>query len=387
MIKLQVLFFTFFLMSYCLGEMNKKLPEKLIVGYANWGQCDQTIVKAVAEGVNVLIWFSINLVKDPITGGPSIQGGPDMSCVAEIVKEIKERHLDCIHLISIGGWNSPHPDTTNTAEDIFANLNYWNRQVISQPDNDFFGFEGFDWDIEGNDNPASPFNTFTIDCLDIMGKISQLAKQHGYIFSMAPAESYLDPSTSMFDLNLTHNYPEWELLQPEFTYHGHNIYAFLLAKYGKTIISYQDQSYVIDTFDFITIQLYEGFSHASYILNILNYPFCDFLHKFVNSFYNGWLINFDAVPDVGVKTQMISVDKTKLVVGLANGWAGTEKFLLVYPDLIEKSHIFLEKKGEEPRGYAFWNIKDEGLASESDPNRPIWMAKGLNSFLHIHHSF
>ena len=76
-----------------------------------------------------------------------------------------------------------------------------------------------------------------------MGKFSQLLKNAGYIVSMAPAESYLDPTTDEFSLSLLHNYPEWEKDVPEFNYHGRNAYAYLLAKYS------------IDTFDFISIQL------------------------------------------------------------------------------------------------------------------------------------
>ena len=45
-------------------EFTRSLPSKLIVGYANWNQCDESIVDAVASGVNVVIWFSINLLTD-----------------------------------------------------------------------------------------------------------------------------------------------------------------------------------------------------------------------------------------------------------------------------------------------------------------------------------
>ena len=72
---------------------------------------------------------------------------------------------------------------------------------------------------------------------------------------MAPAESYLDPMTSEFSLNLNHKYPEWQNIQPNFPYHGKNIYAYLLAKYNET---YFDKKSKVPTFDFITIQLYEG---------------------------------------------------------------------------------------------------------------------------------
>ena len=63
----------------------------------------------------------------------------------------------------------------------------------------YVGFDGFDWDIEGNDDMNSKYNVFTTECLDLMGEMSQLAKKDGYIVAMAPAESYLDPTTTLFD--------------------------------------------------------------------------------------------------------------------------------------------------------------------------------------------
>lgn len=54
-------------------------------------------------------------------------------------------------------------------------------------------------DIEGNDDLSSPNNRFTEACLCLMGEMSQLGKADGYVVSMAPAESYLDPTTSHFD--------------------------------------------------------------------------------------------------------------------------------------------------------------------------------------------
>ena len=61
---------------------------------------------------------------------------------------------------------------------------------------------------------------------------------------MASPESYLDSTTSEFSLSLLHNYPEWEKEFPDFTYHGRNVYAYLITKY------------FIDTFDFVSLQLY-----------------------------------------------------------------------------------------------------------------------------------
>jgi hypothetical protein len=36
-----------------------------------------------------------------------------------------------------------------------------------------------------------------------------------------------------------------------------------------------------------------------------------------------------------------------------------------------------------PRGFAFWNILDEGKESPQRPNFPVWLAEGLNQFMHI----
>lgn len=118
----------------------------------------------------------------------------------------------------------------------------------------------------GNDDFQSKYNYFTPQCLDLMGKMSQLAKQDGYIVAMAPAgtsiyilyntvvlsktqiidyyrhnsniflESYLDPTMNGFDRSLLHEYEEWATIQPGFTYHGLNTYAYLLDRYGKYLI-------------------------------------------------------------------------------------------------------------------------------------------------------
>ena len=46
-------------------------------------------------------------------------------------------------------------------------------------------------------------------------------------------ESYLDPTMNGFDRSLLHEYEEWATIQPGFTYHGLNTYAYLLDRYGK----------------------------------------------------------------------------------------------------------------------------------------------------------
>lgn len=47
-----------------------------------------------------------------------------------------------------------------------------------------------------------------------------------------------------------------------------------------------------DTFDFVTIQLYEGYSHAEYNTTIEGVPAAEYLVKFVSSIVAGWTVDF-----------------------------------------------------------------------------------------------
>ena len=84
-------------------HVSTPLPERLNIGYASWSECDDKITTAVEQGVNVVIWFAINLLTDD-NGDPIITGGPNLTCVAEKKAEYEARGLPTTHLISIGGW-------------------------------------------------------------------------------------------------------------------------------------------------------------------------------------------------------------------------------------------------------------------------------------------
>lgn len=300
-----------------------------------------------------------------IAGNPTITGGPNRDCVANTKATSLERNLSTIHLISIGGWDAPHPDTTNSADLIYQNWVNWNNGL----------YDGFDWDIEGNDDLSSPYNYFTPECLDLMGVMSQLAKQDGYIVSMAPAESYLDVTTGEYDRNLTHNYPEWETLQPNFTYHGRNVYGYLLAYYGVTLLK-DSSNQTRSTFDFISIQLYEGYTHAVYNVSVLGTAASDYLIRYIPLLYNGWNVSLSDTP------AHLSIPSTQLVIGLANGWADGSKTLLVWPEEAGIAYEYLSQFNLQPRGFMFWDIADEGRVV-TGTNRELWMASGLNAFMHI----
>lgn len=359
----------------------ERLPSKLIVGYANWNQCDDKIVEAVQSGVNVVIWFSINLAVDEM-GRPVITNGPDWDCVAEKVARIRELGIHTIHLISIGGWNSPHPDASSPVEETYAHWVKWNREIIARPERGFFGFDGFDWDIEGNDDVDSRYNEFSPMTLDFMGRFSQMAKRDGYIVAMAPAESYLDPVTApSFDLSLRHEHDEWKAILPApFPYHGRNCYAYLLARYGTTTTFNAGD---VDTFDFITVQLYEGYSHMQFAVTINRVPPSDALRQFCKSITTDWQVDFSTALDLDFpEKRSITVPSTRLVVGLANGWAGDGKFLFLSSEDIRAAYESLAADESAPRGFAFWNILDEGRCSPQQPDKKVYLAKELNTFMH-----
>lgn len=78
------------------------------MGYAPG--CDQNkIINAVQQGVNVLFWFSISLVNDG--GSPAISGGPDPDCIASTAATLASLGLETTHMITVGGWDAPHPTT------------------------------------------------------------------------------------------------------------------------------------------------------------------------------------------------------------------------------------------------------------------------------------
>ena len=93
---------------------------------------------------------------------------PPIACVVATVKQLQSENLPTTHMISIGGWNAPHPVTTNpktgkgrsrdlcrlfhvaqsyTAAQVYAAWNTWNTGLATQYD--WNGFDGLDWDMEG----------------------------------------------------------------------------------------------------------------------------------------------------------------------------------------------------------------------------------------------
>lgn len=88
----------------------------------------------------------------------------------------------------IGGWDAPHPNTSFTGNEWWATWKTWNAALARSVPN-FDGFDGIDWDLEGNDVQSSRWNEFSIECVELVGTMSQAAKDDGFIVTMVPPES------------------------------------------------------------------------------------------------------------------------------------------------------------------------------------------------------
>jgi len=273
------------------------------------------------NGVNVLFWFAIDIVES--RGLPAIiSRGPPLETMVAITGRLREEGLEVAHLISIGGWNEVHPFTDAGAAAAFQAFQHWNEHDMARPELGFYGFDGIDWDIEGNDDKASPFNEFTSESLNLMGEMSVLAKREGYLVTMAPPESYLDPWTGGFSRSLRGTLPEWRELVPEFTYHGLNGYAFLLAKFGKTSLGLIDaDDLTVDTFDLVILQLYESYGHLNHHIEVQNGDPSEWLMDLVHRMAKGWTVQFSSDDTLGYPDTVVQVPPEKLVIGLANAWA------------------------------------------------------------------
>lgn len=262
-------------------------------------------------------------------------------------------------MISIGGWNAPLPDTAHTGREYYAAFDKWNREVAAR--DGWKGFDGIDWDVEGDDTGKK--NVFTQQQMQLIGEMSIAAKQGRYYVSMAPAQSYLDVEEARFDLDVTHA-PVWKR---EFKYHGRNLYAFWLVFYGEAEVEGEK----IQTFDWISVQFYEGWSRMGYEL-ASGVDFKEYMTDVVEKMERGWEVHFG---ERGRK--VVQVPREKLVIGIANGWASAyppvDKFVLVMPDEIRNwwdSRI---------AGTMFWTIAEEGKEVGGEK---LFMAKELAAILH-----
>ena len=404
------------------NNKRKRLPDHVVIGYADNFDSKDKILQAVKDGVNVIVWAFFNF--DENTG--KINQPRASKAVSLIEHEIPK---DVIHLTSFGGWNGPHLLSRTPEKNYYSAQQLYDAWVEFNQ-NHQEAFDGFDWDLEGNDNPQAKTAVFTYDCLQKVVEMSRLAKCDEYIVGMAPPQSYLDIQSDFSTIspyfNNNHNNNEQRhvknnknvapfstrlnfpptlispLWHPEFHYTSHNSYAYLLAHHSEA-------------FDFISIQFYETWSRANYEINQHDKNSIDpsdYLVRYVKdllfrqegyhvSFPNEILLpttknahhmhinvqlqdieNIEKNWELGDETTVfISLPMHKLVFGFANGWALDRKdggAVFFQPSDIQKAFDVLRQdadivknKHSLPRGCMFWCIDHEG-------DHGIYMAKGLN---------
>lgn len=141
----------------------RDLPNSLLIGYVS--DCDDTnaALQAVQDGVNVLIWSFWGISSKSKT----VNAGFNMTCVDHLRLDLEEMGFDdVVFLASTGGWDGGHLNDVMSAHEIYDAWKQWGGHV----------FDGFDFDLEGNDNMTSTMNIFTVRCLETMGEMSRLAK-------------------------------------------------------------------------------------------------------------------------------------------------------------------------------------------------------------------
>ena len=337
----------------------RELPSKVIVGYAT--ECNEQVVTAVKQGVNVVIWAFYHLSPNGRANDAELQK-VDVACIQNMMQDLDQQgYSDTVHLVSMGGWNGRHLDPYFTSASQWFDA--WKAMVGHV-------FHGIDIDFEGDDDMTSEHNYLSVAELDLVGGIMELAKQDGYIITMAPAQSYLDIHSKRFSryLNTTDPDRQWH---KDFDHFGENLYAYWLAKYGASI-------------DLVMIQFYESWSRAGMEITQSYVTPENYLQQYVwdmNQFKQGpgFVVNFASDPAVGLPDhQYVAFPISKLVWGFANGWANTPGDRTMYfpPECVQAGYQNLWDWMLEPRGMMFWNIANEG-------QQGVYYARGLNEILHI----
>ena len=337
-------------------------PNELLIGYAT--SCPSTnVIPSVKDGVNVLIWFESSLVVDS-GGEPKVSTGLNFTCIAAVANKLAAAEYPTTHMLSIGGWNAPHPNTSLSGLEWWRVWKAWNTHVVAR--DGWIGFDGIDWDLEGNDASASPWNTFTAACLRLVASMSRAAHNDGYIVSLVPPQTYLDPSNARFDRSLRHvDVNNWK---PDFHYHGWNAYAALLTPelagpLGSAI------------YDFVSIQLYESWAPADYATIVAMEPPAQYLSRWAASVNAGWAVAFaSGDPTLGIANQTVTVRPSQLVLGLSRGSgappsASAGKSVYFSPETVKSA--WEDGRGQSGlaqrlRGVMWWEIEiDRGTVNGS----------------------
>jgi len=424
----------------------RALPEGAILGtYASFDggvdKCAERVSGAVHDGVNLIFWAFIGMSVQLPSGDPEFTSGFNEACFVRVHANLTAAGIpDVTHMITYGGWNSPRwPRGGGGAGQWFEAWETWNRDTtrrLSAAGADgFAGFDGLDWDMEGNDDAASDRNDLDVASLDLFGSLSVAMKHGGYLTTMVPPESYLDPTDDRFDtrLNLTYH---GEFTGIDFPHHGRNCFAYLLAKYGHTELEGDEAAgggggggglvgggvtlVTVPVFDLVTVQLYESYTHALHRTAVEGADPAAYLQAWAESLYRGWDVRFGdyfdrtatpAMQEQGGERRSVinvsagprelgnvrvAVEPARLAIGLGNAWAccppppgaapvpardlGRRRSAFFWPEAVGEARSVLAARGEAFRGVVFWEAASEGEVPYGE-TKPLYFARECNAFL------
>lgn len=132
-----------------------------------------------------------------------------------------------------------------------------------------------------------------------------------------------------------------------------------------------------DNIDMVSIQLYESYSRAAYDITQLGVSPATYLEAYVEDLalrHEQFYVDFSQDSSLNMKGQMVKLPLSKLVIGLANGWADGSKSLFLDPEDVLLAHVRLCDKKVPPRGFMFWTIDEEGTSG-------MYMSKALHQVM------
>ena len=333
----------------------------IVIGYAH-DPASGRAERAMRDGADVVIWSFLHFDLAPgggegggVGGGGRgrIRTGLDLS----EIRRLRDMFQDVVFMAAFGGWNGPHPPNQLTGKewcDVFVEFNDGLDGI----------FDGIDFDWEGNDDLSSETARFTLGTLDVMADLAVEAKRRGLVVSMAPAESYLDAAAgdgsadAEFSRDLGLPPRAWTtgpdatdedrrvVADAGFRHAGRQCYAYVLARAG------------VGSFDWISVQLYEAYSAFVHETARRGRDPVDAIVERVDRFAGGYTVTNLPLDEAEF---VVRVPPSRLVIGIANGWADGTKFCKVEPSTMRKVYDrTLAKYGEGILGVMFWTIEEEG---------------------------
>lgn len=166
-------------------------------------------------------------------------------------------------------------------------------------------------------------------------------------------------------VNLTDPSRGWH---DDFSYFGANSYAYVLARFE-------------DAIDLISMQFYESYSQAACAIRHKGMTPHEYLIQYIQEIKaagEAYLVDFSSDPSVEMPSQKVRLPLSKLLLGLANGWAhDSPKAIYISSAEVKAAYSSLVASGHElPRGIMFWLIDEEG-------KNDVFLTPGLNEVLHI----